>query len=482
MLLLLFFSLAALPALAAPLKVCFVSGSFEYDSDTALAIFEDYLTQRYDAEVTFLKADGWTNIPGLEALNDCDVALFYTRRLRLVPEQLALVQAYVEAGKPLVACRTASHGFQSWLEFDKQVLGGNYDGHLGEGPTAEVRIRPSRQDHPILQGVPSFRSRYSLYRTAPLAEDCDLLMRASTPESEGRQPAAWTRTHNGGRVFYTAFGGISDFENAAFQRMMANALFWAAEREPEAKPLPDLPAREKKQGTIELPLRSGGETLTKTLPIEGTAILICDMWDKHWCTFASERVAEMAPQMNDVLKPAREAGILIIHAPSETMAFYQDTPQRRRAQAAPSVEPQQVREVEEPPLPIDDSDGGCPEEERQYGAWTRQHPAIEIGEHDVISDDGREIYNVLEQEGIDHLIIMGVHTNMCVLGRSFAIRQMTRWGKDCYLVRDLTDTMYNPAMPPKVSHDEGTELVVKHIEQYWAPSLLSADLVAALPE
>ena len=74
---------------------------------------------------------------------------------------------------------------------------------------------------------------------------------------------------------------------------------------------------------------------------------------------------------------------------------------------------------------------------------------------------------------------MGVHTNMCVLGRSFGIRNMTRWGLDCYLVRDLTDTMYNPDMPPKVSHDEGTELVVRHIEEHWCPSLLSADLIAA---
>ena len=48
------------------------------------------------------------------------------------------------------------------------------------------------------------------------------------------------------------------------------------------------------------------------------------------------------------------------------------------------------------------------------------------------------------------------------------------------LARDLTDTMYNPQMRPFVSHDKGTELVVEHIEKYWCPSLLSADLMAAL--
>ncbi len=79
------------------------------------------------------------------------------------------------------------------------------------------------------------------------------------------------------------------------------------------------------------------------------------------------------------------------------------------------------------------------------------------------------------------MLYVGVHTNMCVLNRSFGIRQMVKWGLNCALIRDLTDTMYNPASPPKLSHDEGTKLVVKHIEQYWCPSLTAAELVASLP-
>ena len=72
---------------------------------------------------------------------------------------------------------------------------------------------------------------------------------------------------------------------------------------------------------------------------------------------------------------------------------------------------------------------------------------------------------------------MGVHTNMCVLNRSFAIKQMVRWGVNIALVRDLTDTMYNPAMPPYVSHDEGTQLVIGYIEKFWCPSVSSDDLL-----
>ena len=34
---------------------------------------------------------------------------------------------------------------------------------------------------------------------------------------------------------------------------------------------------------------------------------------------------------------------------------------------------------------------------------------------------------------------------MCVLGRPFGLRQMAKNGKNVVLMRDMTDTMYNPA-------------------------------------
>ena len=65
---------------------------------------------------------------------------------------------------------------------------------------------------------------------------------------------------------------------------------------------------------------------------------------------------------------------------------------------------------------------------------------------------------------------------MCVLGRSFGIRQMVRLGLNVVLARDLTDAMYDPRDRPFVSHTRGTELVVEHIEQYWCPSIVGNDL------
>ena len=66
-----------------------------------------------------------------------------------------------------------------------------------------------------------------------------------------------------------------------------------------------------------------------------TAIIICDMWDDHWCKSAAQRVGELAGPINEMVKKARAQGVFIIHAPSSVTAFYKDTPQRKLATDAP---------------------------------------------------------------------------------------------------------------------------------------------------
>jgi nicotinamidase-related amidase len=219
-----------------------------------------------------------------------------------------------------------------------------------------------------------------------------------------------------------------------------------------------------------------------TLNPSETALVLCDVWDRHWCRGAEERLAELLPRMNDVVRSAREKGVLIVHAPSDTMGFYADSPARQRVLAVPAVEPPADLAREDPPQPIDAADGGCDTDRNLGGVdentWTRQHPAILIDhDRDVISDDGRELFNLYAQRGIRNVIILGVHTNMCILNRSFAIKQMVKWGFTVALVRDLTDSMYNPARPPYVSHDEGTRLTVEYIEKFWCLTLSSDGLL-----
>jgi len=224
---------------------------------------------------------------------------------------------------------------------------------------------------------------------------------------------------------------------------------------------------------------------TEELDPKQTALIICDLWDKHTCDGATERVGLMAPRVDALAKSLRAKGGLIVHAPSDTMKFYKDTPQRKRAIDAPLAQtPIQFHWnscdlTSEPPLPIDDSDGGCDTNTWAGGPypWTREHPAVEVFPEDAVSDQGREIYNLFVQHGIRNVLFCGVHTNMCVLGRSFGIRAMHKLGLNPILVRDLTDTMYNPRSFPYVPHARGTDLVIEHVEEYWCPTIRSSDIL-----
>jgi nicotinamidase-related amidase len=244
-----------------------------------------------------------------------------------------------------------------------------------------------------------------------------------------------------------------------------------------------------KAAPLDLPLRSGDAVAKAPWLAAETAIIICDMWDDHTCKGAARRVAEMAPKVDAFVAKARDRGVLIVHAPSDVMKFYADTPQRKRAQEAAKVTPPvpiRTRELipeREGSLPIDDSDWcdcrpKCDIQARRANGWpwTRQIATIRIAPEDVISDQGQEIFNVFEQRGIKNVILCGVHTNICVLKRSFGIRQMVLLGKNVALARDLTDCLYDPAKPPFTSHDNGTALLVQHIEKFWCPSFASTEL------
>ena len=221
-----------------------------------------------------------------------------------------------------------------------------------------------------------------------------------------------------------------------------------------------------------------------------TAVIICDMWNGHYCRLAAQRVDAMAPRMNRVISAARAHGVLIIHAPSGCMDVYATTAHRWRMKLAPAsktpipLEGWCYRDPQrEPELPVDVSKQPCddPVVGKAIRRFSKQHATIKITGFDGVSASGQEIFNVLRREGIRNVGLMGVHTNMCVLGRPFGIRQMVRLGFNVALARDLTDAMYDPRQAPYVSHTRGTQLVVEHIETYWCASLIGADLTRVVP-
>jgi nicotinamidase-related amidase len=220
-----------------------------------------------------------------------------------------------------------------------------------------------------------------------------------------------------------------------------------------------------------------------------TAIIVCDMWDKHWCKRSTARFAELAVALNPVLNAAREKGVLIVHSPSDTMPFYKDYPQRKEAKqyADESLKPltdgSPLPSEKGQKFPIDASDDGCECTPKCNVSivWTRQTETIPIGEHDLISDSGTELGGYFKQKGIKNIILTGVATNMCVMARPFGIRTMKKLGLNVVLMRDMTDVMYNPAMPPKVDHFSGLDLTVKSIEEFVCPSIVSTDVTGKKP-
>ncbi len=199
----------------------------------------------------------------------------------------------------------------------------------------------------------------------------------------------------------------------------------------------------------------------------------------------------MAPRMNEVISSLRSNGAFIIHAPSGCMDYYAGSEPRGRAlKAAHAEAPGPIGwnpwdRHREGPLPEEIADPGpcsCHMPEPCCTAtppypWTRQIDGLTVTSPDAVSDDGQEVFNLLSAREIDDVLIMGVHANICVLGRPFGIRQLVYQGKRPVLCRDLTDSFHR--LPGK--HEDGTRLVVEHIERYWCPTIRSDELVGGRP-
>ncbi len=214
-----------------------------------------------------------------------------------------------------------------------------------------------------------------------------------------------------------------------------------------------------------------------------TAIVICDMWDQHWCKGATERVADMATHMNKVISIAREKGVLIVHAPSDCLDAYKNHPARKTVQQLKTkkfkgrIEGGKLSSEDKAVWPIDDSDNGCDcSPECTHGSpWRKQIETITINDKDAISDSGEEIAALFEKRKINNVILMGVHTNICVIGRTFGLRSMIKLGKNVVLMRDMTDIMYDSKQSPYVSHYTGNSLFIEYVEQYVCPTIVSTD-------
>ena len=124
---------------------------------------------------------------------------------------------------------------------------------------------------------------------------------------------------------------------------LTRALAWAAvamtfvEVSPAAGGALHLTARSREKVAPDAAVYEVVEEAVEWDPVR-TAVIVIDMWDRHWCDGANRRGAEIAPRINELVKVVRDRGGFIIHAPSDTMAAYEGTPQRKLAQEAPKAD------------------------------------------------------------------------------------------------------------------------------------------------
>jgi len=219
--------------------------------------------------------------------------------------------------------------------------------------------------------------------------------------------------------------------------------------------------------------------------LKKTAVIICDMWDNHWCKGAAARVKEMAPRMNDLLNHLREIGCVIIHCPSDTMSYYETAPQRINTlnlaeKGAITVNETNRLMIENLPklyVDMDRIECDCGEVKCPQGQpWSKQISDLEIMDNDLIGN-GEEVLKALNALGIDQVLMMGVHTNLCVLHRGFAIKNLLRYGFNVTLVRDMTDCMAPSDEPPYLNHFDNLSVVVSFIEAQLCPTVTSGELM-----
>jgi len=222
----------------------------------------------------------------------------------------------------------------------------------------------------------------------------------------------------------------------------------------------------------------------KEICLDQTALLICDVYNNHWCKSQTKIYDVIAQRIGRVVTEFHQKGILVVHCPSECTDHYAATIQyQRMLEFLPLPPPVHKKDVPAPDPPIT-SKFQCmctPFCEVQF-TWNREHPCIPIAEQDIICDQGAPICSYLQKQGITTLFYAGFALNMCMLNRTFGIPQMLRWGMDCILIRDLTEVFYNPKDPPYVTRFRALQMMTTYVENTYCPSVTSEELVQGLNE
>lgn len=239
-----------------------VAGTLHYSPELTLPLFAQEL-ERFGFRTTVVRGEGDPEkktenvLPGIGALADADVAIFFPRFLQLPDREWQPIEDYLKSGKPVIGLRTASHAFRypknhpryNWNDdFGRRALGTPYIVH--QTGTTEVSVIQKYKIHPIMSHVTKTQwvSPGTLYLTRLEGGCVPLLMGTGkgpfrliekefgpiqVNESEADIVAWAWQNEWGGKVFGTSLGDPGDFAEESFTRMLVNSVCWAV-----GKPVP----------------------------------------------------------------------------------------------------------------------------------------------------------------------------------------------------------------------------------------------------
>jgi hypothetical protein len=212
---------------------------------------------------------------------------------------------------------------------------------------------------------------------------------------------------------------------------------------------------------------------------QNVALLSIGLWNFHKCKVATQKLDEISIKTNILMKKIRNAGGKIIHGSSTLVNLSKYKPLRDKITCIPEAKLIDHGMISIPPIPIDDSDGGICELNEEYNRKdVVMNIHIEIDyEKDVISGHNKEILNYLKFHNIDLLLVCGTHTNMCVLDRTYGVKNLIRFGLKTVIIRDLVDVVHNPKMAPFTERNETNDIMAEWIEQNICPTIHSEDIL-----
>lgn len=233
-----------------------------------------------------------------------------------------------------------------------------------------------------------------------------------------------------------------------------------------------LQTRDPKTGAV--------QTTAERVDPRRVGVIAVDVWNYHWCKTATMRVDALVPRIDRALDAARALGMTVMLCPSDVVDNYVGYPQREAVFALPRVAVPSMVEVKCPPAP---DAGGCAcGRERcavNYG-WDGMHPGLRIGLDDLMPNTQAEVYAICQKNGLTHLIYVGFHTQVCLLGKPMGLKAMKSAGLKCVLARDMTDA--HPGYDPTrgFTPDLNTAQVIQHFEKYLAPTIQFQEELARL--